>query len=107
MELPACQCYNMGMNTPHPIICDHCHRPFQIENKAEHSLDGELQYFTCPHCQHRYEYAFVTRKGLALRDKLHNIDRLRKVRDSERLRQKRSEVLAAYQVEVQSRLPSP
>jgi len=94
------------MNTPHPIICDYCRRPFQIENKAERSLDGELQYFTCPHCQHRYEYAFVTRKGISLRDKLRNIDRLRKLRDSDKLRRIRSETLAAYQAEVQSRLPN-
>ncbi len=91
---------------PAVVTCDHCHKRFNLRNQAERTPDGgELQYFDCPHCKHRYEVAFVTRKGLELRDRLHNIDNLRKLRDSEKLRQMRTETLAAYQAEVHSRLP--
>ncbi len=94
------------MDTKPTVTCDQCSRSLPIENKAERTPEGELQYFVCPHCNHRYEYAFVTREGLRLRDRMQNIDMLRKLRDSEKLRQMRIETLAAYQAEVHSRLPN-
>ena len=89
------------------VTCDQCGQPFSMWPQAVASADGgELQHFDCPHCNHRYEVAFVTKEGLRLRDRLHNIDRLRKLRDSEKLRKMRAETLTAYQAEVHSRSPS-
>ena len=82
------------------VTCDHCHQPFTIHNQAQQTPEGELQYFDCPHCAHRYEYAFVTTEGLRLRDQLDGIRRQRLQHDSARLRNLQAKVLAAYQAEV-------
>ncbi len=93
---------------PAVVTCDHCHKRFNLRNQAERTPDGgELQYFDCPHCNHRYEVAFVTRKGLELRSVLGS---LRSLRDrgvkSETLEAMWKRDLAAYQAEVHSRLPN-
>lgn len=82
------------------VTCDKCHAPFVIRNEAQQTPKGELQYFVCPHCNHRYEYAFVTTEGMRLRDQLADIRRQRQQHDSARLRSLQAKVLAAYQAEV-------
>ena len=82
------------------VTCDKCHAPFVIRNEAQQTTEGELQYFVCPHCNHRYEYAFVTTEGLRLRDQLAGIRRQRQQHDSPKLRRLHDKVLAAYQAEV-------
>jgi hypothetical protein len=61
-----------------------------------------VQFFVCPHCGRRYEYAFVTLEGIRLREMLSNLRTLRKQRDSEKLRALFDKTLAAYQSEVQT-----
>lgn len=93
-------------NPVHNVTCDACGLQFAISPQATAVDGGELLYFDCPHCARRYEYVFITRRGVELRRRLHEIDRLRKTHDSEALRRKRTETLAAYQAEVHSRLVS-
>lgn len=89
---------------PVGVTCDGCRKVFQIRNQAEPQRGGELQFFVCPHCGRRYQYAFVTVEGVRLRELLESLRRLRRQRDSDKLRSLYERTLAAYREEVQSRL---
>ena len=89
-------------DTPKTVTCEDCRRTFAVRAEAELQKGGELQFFTCPHCGRRYEYAFVTLDGIRLRETLNSLRTLRKQRDSEKLRALFERTLAAYQLEVQS-----
>ncbi len=96
------------MNTPAPTpavaTCDDCAQLFEIRNQAEAVDGGELQFFVCPHCGRRYEYAFVTGEGVHLRGKLASLRKARSGHDSDKLRRLYDKTLADYRQEVQSRL---
>ena len=54
------------------IHCDNCTRRFDVVAQAEPTADGgELQFFVCPHCQTRYDYAIISPTGLRLRAEIH------------------------------------
>jgi len=59
-----------------------------------------MQYFVCPHCGRRYDYAFVTLEGVRLREMLRSLRALRRQHDSAKLRTLHDNTLAAYQKEV-------
>jgi len=96
------------MNTPAPanqpvnVTCDDCRKVFQIYNQADVVGGGELQFFVCPHCWRRYEYAYVTAEGVRLREKLESLRTLRRRHDSPELRKMCEDTLADYQKEVRS-----
>jgi hypothetical protein len=87
--------------TPKTVACDQCARQFAIRVRAELTHGGEVQFFACPHCGRRYEYAFVTAEGVRLRELLDSLRTLRQRRDSKKLRGMYERALAAYQLEVQ------
>lgn len=94
------------MDKQRTVTCDKCNQPFAPELKAEPVLGGgELQYFTCPYCGHRYEVAFITDKGLELRARLQDYLHALQGKQDPYLERRCDKVRALYQAEVHSRLP--
>lgn len=56
---------------PANIVCDHCQNSIRIKLYIQKvSPQKYMDFFTCPHCQTRYNISLVTRTGLKLRAKL-------------------------------------
>jgi len=76
------------------IKCDHCEELFDLPEPQEEKLTGNRigYYFKCPHCDHKYPFATITKEGLRLSR------RLRKLREQGLGHTKRyRELLQRYQ----------
>lgn len=82
------------------VTCDKCNRQFELTPLAEQTVDGELQYFICPHCLSRYDYALVTPRGLELRAELQQLAARLKASKDTRLKARYNQTLQEYQAEV-------
>lgn len=89
--------YNQRMKQ---ITCDICNQQFEPTPQAEQTADGELQYFICPHCLSRYDYALVTPRGLELRAELQQLAASLKASKDTRIKARYNLTLQAYQAEV-------
>ncbi len=93
------------MNTLAIVTCDACKQIFELSAEVEHTPEGELQFFVCPHCQHRYDYALITFAGVQLRSQMQAIKHQLKHSSDPRLQKRYNDMLSLYQTEVTSRLP--
>lgn len=67
---------------------------------------GELWYFVCPHCAHRYNVCHISRQGIELRHQLNSIkSQLRLAPNRIDLAQQKEQLQAAYLQEVTSLIP--
>ena len=82
------------------IICDYCHKRFRLLAKVDVIEGGEVRYFVCANCQHRYDVLFITNEGLRLRADLDDVLEKLAYSNSIRLKKRRDRLLRLYKAEV-------
>lgn len=55
------------------VNCDECKKDFEIDIKTKYYYGLEIQYFVCPHCNKRYNYAVMDDYIREKRKELNNI----------------------------------